>query len=273
MQDVQSTVSGTAFSFIEYDGPALTRDPAVRRLIRQRAMRDVAIARRQRGNYGQHNLRQMPLFVDLDHQDSGRRLTGDTETDDTRASTPHGKASPDTPDPIPKRRTGGSAVWTPVRSVPRCPASYAGMAMSPDAVLLLQLMPLTGLRLGTDTYSHLSGPAGADRGADIFTSSYLGSRKLLSFIPSRYGAVASLSHATDCVVAKLRQMTMHPDRRHPNGEALVLLHYSKALRALQAGLSDKSQWMRPETLCAAELLGAFEVQLLYRFPSRSVYLP
>jgi hypothetical protein len=37
------------------------------------------------------------------------------------------------------------------------------------------------------------------------------------------------------------------------------MHYTKALKALQADLSDKNQWMKPETLCAAELLGAFEV--------------
>jgi hypothetical protein len=126
------------------------------------------------------------------------------------------------------------------------------------------MMPLPGLRLGIGAYSHL--PAESAQGGDIFSSSYLGSRKLLSFIPSRYGEISSLSHATDCVVAKIRQMTAHPDRRHPNGEALVLMHYTKALRALQAALNNEAQRMKPETLCAAELLGAFEACLPLSFP-------
>lgn len=257
---MKSKVNDTTFSFVEYTGPAPTRDPAVQRLIRQRAMKGVAIARRQRGDYGKHNRRQMPLFVEMNHQNRVQRLPGDAQTGDTSVDTNDVESPSDSPrEPITKRRTGDRAVWIVERSVPRSPNSYAGMAMSPDSVLLLQMMPLMGLRLGTDTYSHFHSSAGFVQGGDILSSSYLGSRKLLSFIPSRYGEITSLSHATDCVVAKLRQMTTNPDRSHPKGEALVLMHYTKALRALQADLSDKNRWMRPETLCAAELLGVFEV--------------
>ncbi|KFY51265.1 hypothetical protein V497_09282 [Pseudogymnoascus sp. VKM F-4516 (FW-969)] len=257
---MQRSRNGAAFSFVEYEGPKLSQDPAVRRLIRQHAMKDVAIARRQRGNYGKHNLRQMPIFVEMDHQNEGRGLLGDGDTDSTCADTIHCDCSPDSlQDQIPKRRPVDPALWNVERSVPRSLRSFAGMAMSPDSVLLLQMMPLTGLRLGTDIYSHLHLSTELGKGGDMFSSSYLGSRKLLSFIPSRYGEVSSLSHATDCVVAKLRQMITHPDHRHPNSEALVLMHYTKALKALQADLSDKNQWMKPETLCAAELLGAFEM--------------
>jgi len=210
-QDMQRSENDATFCIVEYEGPKLSQDPAVRRLIRQRAMKDVARARRQRGGYGKHNMRQLPLFVER------------TET------------------------------------VPRSPGSYVGMAMSPDSILLLQMIPLTGLRLGTEPYYHPQISARADLGEDIFSSSYLGSRKLLSYIPSRYGKAPSLSHATDCVVTKLRQMITHPDHRHPNDGAVILEHYNKALRALQADLSDKNQWVKPETLCAAKLLGAFEV--------------
>jgi hypothetical protein len=51
-----------------------------------------------------------------------------------------------------------------------------------------------------------------------------------------------------------------------DGEATVLLHYTKALRALQAALDDETQRMTPETLCATELLGVYEVRLLMTLP-------
>ncbi|KAL1905116.1 hypothetical protein Sste5344_009167 [Sporothrix stenoceras] len=65
-----------AFSFVNYEGPTLPKDPGVRKTIRRQAMRDVAVDRRTRGRYGQanrlENLRQYPVFVhgfvDIDDQ-------------------------------------------------------------------------------------------------------------------------------------------------------------------------------------------------------------
>src|ERR1700754_1158243 len=51
------------FTFVNYDGPRLSYDPNVRRLIRKRAMKDIAAARKQRGDYGKHNLAQYPMFL------------------------------------------------------------------------------------------------------------------------------------------------------------------------------------------------------------------
>ena len=90
----------------------------------------------------------------------------------------------------------------------------------------------------------------------------MGTKKLLTFIPSRYGHVPSLSHATDCVVAKLQQVIEPPTRRKAAAESAVLLCYNKALRALQADLDDKDRSLMPETLCATELLCIFEVCFL-----------
>ncbi len=58
--------SQASFAFVAYDGPRLPRDPTVRTLIRRRAMKDVAATRKRTGNYGQHNLRQLPPFLESD---------------------------------------------------------------------------------------------------------------------------------------------------------------------------------------------------------------
>jgi hypothetical protein len=141
--------------------------------------------------------------------------------------------------------------------ITQIPIAGPHLAMPEDFTLLLNFMPLTGLRLGIASFAHL--PSGPVRSKDLFSAPHLGSRKLLSFIPSRYGQVSSLSHATDCVVAKLRQIIQPPNCMSARGEAIVLSHYSKALRALQAALDDETQQLTPETLCATELLGVFEV--------------
>lgn len=60
--------SQPAFSFVQYDGPKLPKDTSVRRVIRKQAMRDIAIARRARGNYGRNNQRQSPLFFVQEQQ-------------------------------------------------------------------------------------------------------------------------------------------------------------------------------------------------------------
>ncbi len=126
------------------------------------------------------------------------------------------------------------------------------------SLLLTSFTPLTGLRLGIPTLSHLtSEPA---RSKDLLLATpHLGSRKLLSFIPSRYGHVPLLRHATDCIIAKLRQLVHVSSPTSTHGEATILLHYTKALRALQRTLDDESERTTPETLLAVELLGILEV--------------
>lgn len=184
-------VTDSQFTFVTYEGPTLPRDAETRSVIRRRAMRDVAAARKKTGSYKQHpNRRQYPVFIQ----------------------------SP---------------------SVPTVAAD--------DHALLLSLAPLTGLRLGLATC-----------GPDIPGRVRLGSTKIFSFIPSRYGQVPALSYATDCVVAKRRSMILGESGKHVAG-LKALAQYSKALRALQVALDDEKQRCSPETLCATQLLGMFEV--------------
>ncbi|KAK4443459.1 hypothetical protein QBC34DRAFT_310890, partial [Podospora aff. communis PSN243] len=120
-----------------------------------------------------------------------------------------------------------------------------------DHSLLLSLASLTGLRLGLAVCI-----PGVRQ-----TAVRLGSTKVFSFIPSRYGHVSALTCATDCVVAKRRAMVTDGD------EAEVLVRYSKALRALQVALDDdERERCAPETLCATLLLGVFELLSLQEKP-------
>lgn len=45
------------------EDPAVPQDKAVRVLIRKQAMKNASAARKRDGNYGKHNLRQLPLFI------------------------------------------------------------------------------------------------------------------------------------------------------------------------------------------------------------------
>lgn len=77
----------------------------------------------------------------------------------------------------------------------------------------------------------------------------------LSFLPSLYGQIACLSDATDCVIARARQI-ISPNRKW---EAAVISFYVKALDSLQKALDCPTQRYRPEVLCATEILALYEL--------------
>ncbi|OTA00753.1 hypothetical protein A9Z42_0010170 [Trichoderma parareesei] len=193
--------SNAPFSFVNYEGPNLNTDVQARRRIRQQAMRNTAMARRQRGDYGKHNMRQYPVFVQP-HDDSK-----------------DGRDPKDMQDFPPSSLSAPFAFQDPL--------------MPKQFSILLNLMPLTGLRLGVGTLSHyLYEPT---QPKDRIITAQASSQRLLSFIPSRYGHVSLLRHATDCVIAKLHYESQPVEHRSP-----------------------KSDWAKPETLCATQLLGIFE---------------
>ncbi|KAL7934125.1 hypothetical protein V8C35DRAFT_322224 [Trichoderma chlorosporum] len=223
--------SSKSFSFVNYNGPNLATDAQVRRLIRQQAMKDTAMARKQRGDYGKHNMRQYPMFM-------GPK----PPPDDSEAN--HDASNSDDLDRF----------YQPP-SV-HMPFAFQDPMMPKQFALLFDLMPLTGLRLGVGTLSHyLYEPT---RPKDRILTAQASSQRLLSFIPSRYGHVTLLRHATDCVIAKLQYQSQRVEDRSPKGDVKALMHYQKALKALQQALLDEREWAKPETLCATQLLGIFE---------------
>lgn len=66
----------------------------------------------------------------------------------------------------------------------------------------------------------------------------------------------------DCLAAPLRQITLIDDGFSAERNFEVLHLYGKALRALQESIDDEEARMTAETLCAAELLGLFEVLMI-----------
>ena len=244
-----NTVGIMAFLFVNYDGPKLPKDPGVRKLIRKQAMRDVAVDRKTRGGYGKHNLRQYPNFRST--EDLSLRV--DKELADTTRSSSE-KYPPDR-DPIttlqkvmvPSIRFRSHTYTSPVS------IAYPDHATSEKFALLLNLAPLTGLRLGIAQFSPLK--------SELVnaSASQLGSRKLAYFITTRYAQVPTLQYAADCVIAKLRQVLRPSDSSSPEGEHAILVQYTKALRSLHKALDDEAQRVTAETLCATELLGIFEV--------------
>lgn len=231
-----------SFSFVNFDGPNLVPDAQVRRRIRQQAMRDTAVARKQRGDYGKHNMRQYPVFV--------------SPADGSEAA----KGIPDS-DGLQRIRQSID-IYVPLSlQDPRMPKEFS---------LLLNLMPLTGLRLGVGTLSHyLYEPT---QPKEAIVTAQVSSQRLLSFIPSRYGHVQLLRHATDSVIAKLQYLSQPEENRSPKGDLKALMHYQKALQALQEALLDEREWAKPETLCATQLLGIFEVNTTLQIRSHLLCL-
>lgn len=207
-----------------------------------------------RGGYGQSNLRQYPIFLECDNTEGASSLSGDNLSDN-QLQYVSGNVAPD-------QRGTRSSKRQALRPAPSRPLpvsiAYPDCATSEKFALLLNLMPLTGLRLGIAKFSSLkSNPA---RSGDPFSVSNLGNPKLAHFITSRYEDVPALRYATDCVVAKVRQVLRYRGGPFSDGKDTILLHYTKAIKALQAALEDETQSMAEETLCATELLAVFEVR-------------
>ena len=243
-----------------YDGPKLSSDPSIRKTIRQQAMRDIAANRKRKGGYGKHNLRQYPIFSNKDSEvDQGlsspksqnanegvvdvRKSVVSSQKLDVQNTTSNAHDKPVLKPPL----------HSPIALIHRSPGERTDIDRFS---ILFHLTPITGLRLGI---SHSKSSSTSNFIDDVLHTTGQGSRKLLLHIPSRYGYVSSLSHATDCVVAKLQQL-MSPSGDVPtNSEAKVLFHYTKALGALKIALGDEKERTTAETLCAIELLGIFEV--------------
>lgn len=246
----------SAFRFVNYDGTRLSSNPTVRRLIRRQAMRGVAAIRKERGNYGKINMRQLPIClcngifgVSPAYNDYDKIHDTCTTRHQNKSSKDSDGSSQGQPQDHNFRPYSLSTVIAPTLTV--------GPAEAETFSILISLTPVTGLRLGITERCHLS--AASKQFRNLPSTTHLGGRKLLYYIPSRYGQVSCLTHATDCVVAKLRQMIRHPECREQVENTIALRHYAKALGALQIALEHESQWKEPETLCATVLLGIFEV--------------
>jgi hypothetical protein len=192
-------------------------------------MHDVAVARRERGDYGKRNMRQLPVF----------------ET--TPISV--GIGGPST------QASGNSCIvadqrgsWSIPQSVPAQGYEQARVEFNFD---LLSLSALTTVHFNRGAVKALSmAPERLVHIIQLRETSYL------DWIPAYYESCSVLRNVINCTMAQAQRVI------NPNGsisETAVLSLYVKALEELQAALNDPAKWRTPEILCATQILSLFEV--------------
>jgi hypothetical protein len=262
------------FQFVNstIDAPTMPRDQAVRALIRKQAMKKASAARRKDGNYGKHNLRQYPVFVvePATHCTPSAVAVLDQEV---RESTQNNNTTviktemPLTPPGVRKYKVQQEKE---VNRSTRQQTWLASLALSSHPCTSL---PATGYEL-TNIKSDfnildLSTLASmfASRAVRNALSQYplqlvhqLRTQKqwsYLEYLPSQYAHYPCLRAATDCVIARARQI-ISP---HEKWESAVTYFYCKALGTLQKALDDPNQRYSAQVLCATEILALFEVRI------------
>jgi hypothetical protein len=215
-----------AFIFVTSTGrPNQAESKLGRRRIRQHAMRGVAIDRRERGGYGQHNRRQLPVFI---------QPTGCEEKKST-----------------PSREPENSALKVVFRLPPLPSAQGYEAARIRHGFDILSLSALTSVYLSRHSARTLSSsPQQLQKLMKLREASWL------DFVPSQYSESRVLQAAVDCTLAQAHRL-LYSDARAT--EAAVIKLYLRALSELQAALSDGKQWTRPDVLCATQILAFYEV--------------
>jgi hypothetical protein len=240
----------TEFQFVNSTvaTPRVPQDLAVRALIRKQAMKKASAARRRDGNYGKHNLRQYPVFVvdENDNTGGGRRDSGqelDQEAEMARLRNAK-KVS---------ERQQWLARFTLGEPIPASPPArdYELISLKSDFDIL-DLSTVATLHVNRAARAALS------KNPQQFILQLRANKQwsYLSFLPSIYGQIPCLSDATDCVIARARQI-ISPDRQL---EAAAISSYVKALDSLQKALDNPSERFRAEVLCATEILALYEVR-------------
>ena len=267
----------TEFQFINstIDTPTVPQDLAIRALIRRQAMKKASAARRRDGNYGKHNLRQYPVFLFDQNNviDGGVAAKASDQEKDSKCNghkpvraNGHGafpghikntQKGNKTHNNIGERNGAERQRWLfkHIESIPpSLPASGYELTSIKSEFDIIGLSNLATLHINR------AGRAAISQNPDHLVYQLRSSKQwsYLSFLPSLYGQIPCLSDATDCVIARARQI-ISPNQ---NWEATVIGFYVKALDSLQKALDSPKQRYKPEVLCATEILALYEVCLL-----------
>lgn len=258
---MSSTKTENNFPFIVSSGPKLQSDPSVRQLIRKQAMRDVGIARKRKGTYGKQNTGQLPKtdvqFRPVVSSSSGSN-SNRTDSPEMYGSDTSG-SSKDTEDTeveglfdrqlVPARSTNASPNASSFLQTLKLLSSYE-TTRSRFNIDIVDLSMLTNFNVGKSTIAILF--ADPTRLAAL-----LGQEQwsYLSYIPSLYSQSPCVKAATDCVLAKARGVLT----QQSGSTELELALYAKALRSVQAAISNHSACMLSDVLCATQLLSLHEV--------------
>ena len=255
------------FTFITSSGPKVPKDPALRTLIRKQAMRDVGIARKKRGGYGQVNLRQKLVHGHTDTQirpsekiaevvddynhsnvtlSSGSTPARQDTTTDTDVTTPDEQQFISTKEAI---EWHARQTWVVTLNSP--PATDFERLRMKYQFDIRDLSILTSFKIGSGTMLAMS------KNPELL-STLLGAetQSYLQYMPSRYGHKPFLTAVIDCVSAKAHSK-LYP--RNDMFEGMILQMYAKALAYLQVAVSGNESSLDPDLLCAIQMLGLHEV--------------
>jgi hypothetical protein len=257
------------FQFIVSDGFQIPDDPEVRTIIRKQAMRDVAAARKKRGDYGRINLMQYRVLDRSTGVPKG--MVGHGLDSSRESASLVSKASSRSTSATDMTASRG-VVWFDHPTASLVPAEqYETWLCSPVAnptngyealraeyhFDIMDLCLLTSFHVGQSTMSAMardSNLLGTLLGKQI--SSYL------SFVPSRYGHKPYLTAVVDCVIAKAHGALYPPNACF---FASMMRMYGKALHAVQEAISDEEATRDADLLCAVQMLSFYEVSRPYTF--------
>lgn len=215
----------------------VSNNTVTRRQIRKQAMRDVGQARKQRGGYGQHNLRQYPVYIDPGESSSSTEEENGVRGNDARYW----------------HEWQVARKWT--ESIPtRMPiGAYEKLRRNLDFDVT-ELSLLTTLSFGRGAARALASQPAQLAGMLLASNS-----SYLNFVPSRYEDNPLLRDVLWCTAAQSRWL-LQPQSM--TAEAAILASYGNALQRLQTALTDPEQCLHPDVLCATQMLGLFEVSSL-----------
>lgn len=255
----------TEFQFVNatIETPTAPQDLAIRALIRKQAMKKASAARKRDGNYGKHNLRQYPVFlfdqpntVDIHAGEQKLEKEDDVQPrQQVRVLSIDGSVKAKLPRSKSKNKEKERQQWVAkqvTESIPQglSARGYELTSMKSDFDILnlstlstLHVNRMARRALSQNPYHLIHQLRSCKQGS------------YLSFLPSMYGQIPCLSHATDCVIARARQI-ISPNR---NWEAAVITFYVRALDSLQKALDCPKQRFKPEVLCATEILALYEL--------------
>lgn len=225
------------------------------------------------GNYGKHNLRQYPVFVDtpVEQHTSARPVITSPDTDYgweleglEKAGRSHERAiqiriSDKKDQAILDRRRWLARIASNSYVPPRVAATGYEKMSSKTGFDILALSTLAALHTGRATRRAISTDPQRTPSQLIQQIQTQVQWSYLSFLPCRYGHVAYLNDAIDCVVARARNIICPSQTT----EDVVIRAYVKAIRSLQKALDSQSTCASAEVLAATEILGLYEVNKFF----------
>lgn len=252
--------------------PSVPQDVKVRNMIRKQAMKKASAERKKDGNYGKHNLRQLPVFVynqdDLPIEPKVKEILTPPTSESSSSSSPQSEDSStvDRPSPpttkleqkryqhamVERQRLWAKLSLAESLSAGMSAKGYEATSMKND-FNILDLATLATLHVGRFTRGALSNSP--DNLIQQLRAKCDPQFTYLSFLPSRYEQVGILSDAANCVIARARNI-VSPNK---NWEGAVVTFYLRALRSLQKALDDPQRQYQADVLCATEVLALYEL--------------